>query len=138
MADKQLSDIAEKMKGIDIAFLTTRTKDGELAGRPMSNNGDVEYDGDSYYFTFEEAETVSDIERDPKVGLGFSGEDGFYVAVEGRAELIRDKQAFREHWTPDLDKWFEQGADTPNVVMVKVHAERVKYWNRNEGGEVRV
>jgi hypothetical protein len=38
----------------------------------MSNNGDVNYDGTSYYFTFEQARTVADIEANNKVALGFT------------------------------------------------------------------
>lgn len=54
MTDMTLSDLAKKMAGIDFAMLFTTTENGALAGRPMSNNGDVEYDGDSFYFTFEQ------------------------------------------------------------------------------------
>ncbi len=136
MADKTLSEIAEKMRGIDIAFLTTTTEDGDAAARPMSNNGDVDYDGDSFYFTYEESRTVSDIEDDEMVGLCFSGKDGFYVAVSGEAELIREKAQFEAHWTPDLDKWFEDGVDTPGIVLIKVSADRIKYWDGEESGEV--
>src|SRR3954470_225009 len=92
MSTKSLADIAKEMAGIDIAILSTHTEGGEIANRPMSNNGDVAYDGTSYYFTYEKARSVSDIQRDPKVALGFSSEagifsDGIYVAVEGTAEL---------------------------------------------------
>jgi len=138
MKQANLHDIAEKMKGIDIAILSTRTTGGEIANRPMSNNGDVSYAGDSYFFTYEEARCVSDIKADAKVGLGYSREGGLlsgsgvYVAVEGRAELIRDRAAFQQHWTSDLDRWFEQGVETPNLVLIKVRAKRVTCW---EGGE---
>lgn len=138
MANRNLHDIAEKMRDIDIAFLTTRTDGGELAARPMSNNSDVEYDGDSFYFTEDSTRMVGDIQRDPMVGLQFSGKDGFFVAVEGRADLIRDKQAFAEHWSPDLDAWFKEGVDTPGLVMIKVGAQRIKYWDGEENGEVRL
>lgn len=47
MADKTLHDLAKAMKSIDFAMLFTRSDGGELAGRPMSNNNDVDYDGDS-------------------------------------------------------------------------------------------
>lgn len=139
---KTLAEIADKMAGIDIAILSTHTENGQIANRPMSNNGDVTYDGTSYYFTFEQARTVSDITADPKVALGFSAPGGFfsgsglYVAVEGNAELIRDKAAFEAHWTPDLDKWFEKGIDTPGIVLVKVKAKRITYWEGTEEGEV--
>lgn len=135
MAEKTLEDIATAMKGIDIAMLTTVTEDGSLASRPMSNNGDVDFDGDSYYFTYEESRMVADIEEEPAVTLGFSGDDGLYVAVSGDADLIRDKEEYAGHWNSDLDKWFENGIDTPNIVMIKVEADRLKWWKGEDAGE---
>ena len=142
MADKSLKDIAEKMRDIDIATLSTRTANGAIASRPMSNNRDVDYDGDSYYFACGDTRLVEDIEADPQVALNFQGKSGllhhrpFYVAVEGRADLIRDRSAFEAHWNTDLDKWFDQGIDTPGLVMVKVHANRLHYWDRQDEGEI--
>ena len=140
MSKKSLAEIAKEMADIDIAILSTHTENGEIANRPMSNNGDVTYDGTSYYFTYEQARAVSDIQRDPKVALGFSSEaglfsKGIYVAVEGAAELIRDKAAFKQHWTSDLDKWFDKGVDTPGIVLIRVKAKRVTYWKGREEGE---
>jgi general stress protein 26 len=141
MTKTNLAGIAEKMAGIDIAILSTHTEGGGIANRPMSNNGDVTYNGTSYYFTYEQARAVSDIQRDPKVALGFASEggifsDGIYVAVEGIAELIRDKAALQRHWTSDLDKWFDNGVDTPGIVLIMVKAKRITYWKGREEGEV--
>ncbi len=141
MSRKSLADIAKDMAGIDIAILSTHTDGGEIANRPMSNNGDVAYDGTSYYFTYEKARAVSDIERNPKVGLGFASQaglfsKGIYVAVEGTAELIRDKTAFKQHWTSGLDKWFDNGVDTPGIVLIKVRARRATYWKGHEEAEI--
>jgi general stress protein 26 len=138
---KTVAEIAKDMAGIDIAILSTHTADGDIASRPMSNNGDVTYDGTSYYFTFEQARTVAEIQRNPKVALGFTSEggiftDGLYVAAEGRAELIRDKSAFKAHWTADLDKWFDKGVDTPGLVLIKVRATRLTYWQGEDEGEI--
>ncbi len=138
MSDKTLPDIAEKMRDIDITMLSTKTDGGAIAARPMSNNRQVDYDGDSYYFTWAQSRMVSDIERDPKVGLAFQGRHGFSVAVEGQAEVVKEKASFQDHWTKDLDDWFEQGVDTPGLVMIKVRAERVHYWDGEDNGEVRV
>ena len=138
---KTIEDISRRMAGIDIAILSTHTENGQIANRPMSNNGDVRYDGSSYYFTFEQARVIADIKADPKVALGFAGaggifSDAIYVAVEGYAELIRDKSAFKNHWTSDLDRWFDKGIDTPNIVLIKVKATRITYWDGMEEGEV--
>ena len=136
MSAKTLADLSKHMRDIDIAMLSTHTEGGEIASRPMSNNGDVEYNGDSYYFTWEDSRMVADIERDPKVSLAFQGSKGFAIAVEGRAKVIRDKGQFEPHWTPDLDAWFEDGIETEGVVMINVHATRAHYWDGEEEGEV--
>ena len=78
MSDLQLSDISAKVSGIDYAMLTTRAADGQISARPMSNNGDVEYDGDNYFFAFEDAHSIKDIEADPHVGLSFVGAKGLF------------------------------------------------------------
>ena len=138
MAKKHLSDIAEKMRDIDIAMLSTHSDNGTIAARPMSNNRQVDYDGDSYYFTWEHSRMVVDIKRDPQVSLAFQGKRAFSVAVEGQAEVIKDKAQFKDHWTKDMDRWFQQGVDTEGVVMLKVHAQRVHYWDGEDMGEIRV
>jgi len=144
MTDMTLQDLAKAMGKIDFAMLTTRTEGGQLATRPMSNNGEVEWQGDSYYFSYDDARTVSDILSDPHVALSFQGRSGLlgkpplFVAVEGAGKTVRDKQAFAEHWTPDLERWFPQGVDTPGLVMIEVNAVRVHYWDGTDEGEVAV
>jgi general stress protein 26 len=143
MNHKSIEEISKRMAGIDIAILSTHTENGQIANRPMSNNGDVEYDGTSYYFTFEQSRTVADIKANSEVALGFTSDggifsDAIYVAVEGDAELIRDKAAFKAHWTSDLDRWFEQGVDTPSIVLIRVKASRITYWDGEHEGEVKV
>ena len=144
MTTKSLHDLSAAMGRIDFAMLTTRTQGGQLATRPMSNNGEVEWHGDSMYFTYDSARTVADIERDPHVALSFQGRAGLlgtpplFVAVEGEARIVRDKGSFAEHWTSDLDRWFPQGIDTPGMAMIHVQAVRVRYWDGADEGEVAV
>ena len=130
-----LKDIAQKMRNLDIATLVTVAEDGSLAGRPMSNNADVDYDGKSYYFTYEESDKVKQISRNPEVQLAFEGDDKLYVTVTGKAELIRDKAEFEKHWVPELEQWFAQGIDTPGMVLLCVKASQAKYWQDMEMGE---
>ena len=142
MADLKLSDIAEKMRDIDFAMLSTRTRGGAIAARPMSNNREVEFDGDSFFFTCDDKRSVAEIEADPNVGLTYQSKSGmlglkpFFIALEGRAELIRDKAEFAEHWTKDLEAWFKDGVDTPGLVLIRVTAQRLHYWDGYDEGEV--
>jgi general stress protein 26 len=138
-----LQDLAAAMRKIDFTMLTTVAPDGGLAARPMSNNADVDYDGDSWFFALEETQTIQEIEANPKVGLTLHGNSSLlgkpplFIAAAGEAELIRDKAVFEAHWNTDLERWFEQGVDTPGLVLIKVHAERLHYWNGEDQGEVR-
>ena len=142
MADLSLDDISEKMRDIDFAILSTRTDEGAIAGRPMSNNRQVDFNGDSYFFTLDSTRTVADIRREPQVGLGYQGKSGalgmkpFFITLEGRAELIQDKAQFAEHWTKDLDAWFKEGIDTPGLTLIKVRASRLHYWDGYEEAEI--
>ncbi len=144
MSGMTLQQIAKEMRDIDFTMLVTKTDGGALAGRPMSNNGEVEYDGDSWFFTREPSRLVEDLQADPSVNLSLQGKSGLFgkppifIAVEGRSELIRDKGVFAQHWHKDMERWFEQGVDSPGLVLIKVHATRIHYWDGEDEGEVLV
>lgn len=136
-----LKDVSEVLKSIDICMMTTRSSNGALESRPMSNNRDVDYRGDSYFFTLDDTRVVADLTRSPQVCLAFDGRDGlfgkhFYICVSGEAQLITDKATMKRHWVPDLDAWFEDGVDTPGLTMIKVHAHHIRYWKGMEEGEI--
>ena len=141
---KTLAELSEKMRDIDFCMLTTHGANGVIASRPMSNNREVEYDGDSWFFTCEDAHMVGEIEADPGVSLIFQGKSGlfgvrpFFATVEGRAELIRDKAQFEAHWTSGLDRWFKQGVDTPGLLLIKVRAAKAHYSDGEEEGTIQL
>lgn len=139
---KSLKDLAELMRDVDFAMLSTHTRDGAIAARPMSNNRDVDYDGDNWFFACADARLVSDIGADANVGLAFQARSGLlgmkpvFVHIEGRAELIHDKSQFAAHWTRGLSHWFEQGIDTPGLVLIRVRGLRAHYWDGADQGEI--
>jgi general stress protein 26 len=140
---KTLEDISDTMKHIDICMMTTRTASGGLESRPMSNNKDVDYDGDSYFFANGDASAVSEIESDPEVNLGFSREPGlltkpFFLSVSGKGQVIRDRAELEKHWVPDLEMWFKEGLDTPGLTLIAVKAYALKFWDGFEEGELKL
>ncbi|KAA0991370.1 pyridoxamine 5'-phosphate oxidase family protein [Dyadobacter aurulentus] len=137
MAEKTLQDVAEIMKDLDICMLTTTTSNGMLASRPMSNNRQVEYDGNSHFFTWEGSRMVSDIEMDNGVNLSFQGGQDIFISITGRADVTRSREKMEEHWVEELDAWFEEGLDTPGLAMITVAAKQIKYWQGEEEGEVK-
>ncbi|WP_159952423.1 pyridoxamine 5'-phosphate oxidase family protein [Rhizobium sp. 18065] len=142
MSELTLHDLSKKMAKLDFAMLNTAAVGGGLTSRPMSNNGDVEYDGDSYFFAYTQSRKISEIRADNKVSLTYTGALGMlggspiFVGVEGSASLIEDKSAFADHWTKDLDRYFPEGIETPGVVMIKVHAKSIRYWDGSEEGQI--
>lgn len=63
MSDLSLDDLSKKMAKLDFTMMATRSPNGTLTARPMSNNGDVEYRGDSYFFAYQNSRTIAEIGR---------------------------------------------------------------------------
>ncbi len=139
---RTLEDLAHQMREIDFAMLATHTDGGAIAARPMSNNREVDYDGDSWFFADESTRMVSDIERDARVSLTYQGTAGllgfrpFFIAIEGQARLVRDRVQFAEHWTSGLERWWPDGIDTPGLLLIQVTGERLHYWDGEDEGEI--
>jgi len=144
MSGKAMDEIAAKLKKIDFCMMSTKGSAKEISNRPMSNNGDVEYDGDSWFFSYQDTRKVADIGRDPNVTLSFTeppgllGKPGIFISIEGRAELIRDQSKFTQHWIKALDRWFPDGPETPGLLLIKVRADRVQYWDGEENGTIKM
>lgn len=127
----ELAAVAKLLKTLDICMLTTRADGGVLHGRPMSNNGLVEYDGDSWFFAQDGSRKVVEIDADSQVEMAFiDTPDGTWINVEGEATVIRDQpDRKRELWQKDLERWFTDGPDDPQVVLIKVSARHIDAWS---------
>src|ERR1044071_6666376 len=94
-----LAAVAELLKELDICMLTTRADDGALHGRPMSNNGQVEYDGDSWFFSYRDTLKIHELEADPRVELAYvATESGRWISIEGRATVEDDPERKKALW----------------------------------------
>ena len=126
----KLASVAKLLKELDICMMTTRAAGGGLHGRPMSNNGEVEYDGDSWFFAQDGSRKVVEIDADPQVELAFiDTPNGTWINLEGEATVVRDDpERKREMWQKDLERWFANGPDDPEVVLIKVSARHIDAW----------
>jgi len=133
MAKPDKTMIAETMRSMDLCMMTTHGDDGALNSRPMSNNAQVDYDGDSYFFTSPDTRKLRDIDRDDHVALDFQG-NGVWLTIRGSASVHDDPELIKEHWTPDIEKWFGHGPDEQDgVLIVKVTARQAELYGENEG-----
>ncbi|MES2906593.1 MAG: pyridoxamine 5'-phosphate oxidase family protein [Pseudomonadota bacterium] len=139
-----LKDINDKLRKIDICMMTTQTGRGALESRPMSNNKDVDFDGDCYFFTDGDSTAAKQIASHPQVNLGFSssgglfGGGGTFISLTGPASLSTDKATMKKHWNKDIEVWFKDGIETPGLTLIHVKASRLKYWQNGDEGEIKL
>jgi|tagenome__1003787_1003787.scaffolds.fasta_scaffold19723298_2 general stress protein 26 len=136
-APDDLRAVAQRMRDLDICVLST-SGDRGIETRPMSNNGQVEYDGDTWFFARRDSAKVRQIEAHAQVGMGYiATERGTWLAIEADAEIVDDAEAKRERWFEELRRWFPDGADDPEVVLIRATATRIRAWGRDGDLDVR-
>jgi general stress protein 26 len=131
--DDKLGKLREIVKAVDICMLATVDGRGDLHSRPMSNNRDVEFDGDLWFFTYGSSHKVDEVNRVSEVNASFADvENQLYASLTGRAEVVRDRAKIEELWKPELRAWFPEGVETPDIALLKVTVERAEYWDGSQ------
>ena len=131
MGSKQmdLGKLVELIKGIDIAMLTTRAKDGRMLSRPLRTQ-QVEADGDLWFITSRSSHKAEDIRANPQVNVSYASHSGnTYVSVAGKACLVFDKAKIHELWSPAMAIFYPLGEDDPDLCLLKVEVESAEYWD---------
>lgn len=132
MADNEIQKVAEMVKDVRTAMMTTVAPDGALLARPMSTQ-DVAFDGDLWFITQRDTDQVRAILADPRVNVSYAGK-GSWVSISGRATVVDDRQRLREYWSSFTDLFLDGGPDDPNVILLLVTAESAEYWGGEPGG----
>ena len=132
MSDSATSDrqrVTELVKDAKVAMLTTVTADGKHVSRPMGLQ-EVEFDGDLWFFAYEDSAKVAQIRAMPEVNVSFSDEKQHsWTSVAGRAEVVHDRAKAEQLYTPVLKAWFPDGLDTDGLTLIKVEADTAEYWD---------
>jgi len=82
------------MRDMDFCMLTTATADGSFHSRPMSNNGEVEFDGDVWFFSAADSRKVAEIRQMNQVHLAYSDPQKFrFVSMAGVASRCDEEGA---------------------------------------------
>jgi general stress protein 26 len=125
-----LQKLRELVKDIDFCMLTTVAETGDLHSRPMSSNGDIDQNGDIWFFTSASSHKVSEIEKLPKVNVSFADPDNqHYISISGNAQLVRDQSKIEELWRPEFKMWFPEGKDDPDIALLRVSLKKAEYWD---------
>jgi general stress protein 26 len=132
--DQTRTDNLEKLrsmiKDIDFCMLTTIDEAGDPHSRPMSSNGDIDPNGDLWFFTGASSHKVTEVARAPKVNVSFADpKNQQYVSVTGKAQLVRDQKKIEELWRPEFKLWFPEGKDDPEIALLRISLEKGEYWD---------
>jgi general stress protein 26 len=134
---KTITKVAALMRDLDFCMLTTKADDGQLRSRPMSNNGEVEFDGDVWFFSAADTRKVAEIEADPFVELNYADPKRFlFISMSGEATIVHDVKKKRELWMEELDRWFDDDPESDDIVLIKVSPTIIGYWNGEDSGEL--
>ncbi|WP_336922124.1 pyridoxamine 5'-phosphate oxidase family protein [Aquipuribacter sp. SD81] len=114
------------------AMLTTTTPGGDRVSRPMAVQ-DAEFDGDLWFFTYDDSDKARQIEAEPRVNVSLANDgDSEWTSISGTAEVVHDRAKAEELWAKPLEAWFPDGLATPGLALIKVHADTAEYWDASE------
>lgn len=124
-----LAKLRELIDDIGIACLVTTDADGALRSRPMATLP-MGPEAQLWFFTNDYSAKVDNVLLNPQVCLCYVRPDkSRYVSISGTAELVRDADKVRELWTPALGAWFPQGAEDPDLALLRVDIVSAQYWD---------
>jgi general stress protein 26 len=130
-----IPEIAALLSHIDTCVFATVAGNGDVHTRPMSNNGDVEWDGTSWFFAPADGRLASEIRRDRRVAMTYRAEDRFaWISLTGEAELVDDVDRKRTLWQAMFERWFPNGPDDPGVGLIRVVATTAEWWTEAGDG----
>lgn len=125
----QVADLTAKIAPVRFAMFTTIDEHGHLISQPMTNQ-EIDAEGGLWFYTSTHTDLWENIAAHPKVNVSFANpESGLYVSISGTAERVVDRARIKQLWNPMVAVWFPNGVDDPHVVLVRVAARTVEYWD---------
>jgi general stress protein 26 len=119
----------EIIKDCRFGMLTTVEADGSLRARPMTTV-QKEFSGTLWFFSPAESDATRAIEENEHVCVAYANTDkADFVSLTGSASFVMDKSVKEKLWNPMVQAWFPQGPSSPDVILIKVDANRGEYWD---------
>jgi general stress protein 26 len=124
-----VAKVADLVKRARLCMLTTMTDDGRHVSRPMAVQ-ETEFDGDLWFFAYDDSDKAGQIGAHPEVNVSFSNDKlSEWTSIAGAAEVVHDRQKAEQLWSKPLETWFPDGLETSGLALIKVHADTAEYWD---------
>ncbi len=131
LSPDEFNKIKQNIQDIKLALLTTQLPDGSLRSRPMLTR-QLDPDGTMWFYTRENSDKVAQIRQHPAVALGYaSAEKQVTVSTSGTAEVVKDQAKVDELWDENVQQWFPEGKNDPNVVLLRITTLAGECWSND-------
>jgi general stress protein 26 len=132
-----IKKIAEMIKDVRIAMLSTVTPQGTIHSRPMATQ-ESEFEGELLFLTRQESSKIDEIAHGSQVTLNYvDSKDHRFVTLTGHATLSKDRATIHRLWNPLYKAWFPNGEDDPEITVIRVNVDQAEYWEAPANSVVR-
>jgi general stress protein 26 len=135
--DDKGREFAELVANFRFGMLVNVSSDGELRARPMTildrtgaaAKSDAAAGATRLTFsTSLDNALTDDLRQAPKVCVTL--QDGYkYVSLTCTARLAQDRARIRSLWSPQLEAWFPDGPDSPEIVLLDCDVTFAEFWD---------
>ena len=126
--EEAIARIAELIKDIRVAMLTTVSADGSLHSRPMATQN-TPFNGEVVFLTSENSGKIDEIKQDAEVNLCYSDAKSSYITLSGRASISNDRALINALYEPTYKAWFPEGPSDPAIRVLRIKIDQAEYWD---------
>ena len=132
-SEEALKKFKELVEDINVCMFITNSTDEYDHTRPMATI-DVEDDATLWFYTDIRSIKVEEVTTDKRVHLVYAhpGKDS-YLDVWGTSVIVNDRELIKSKWNPVVKAYFPNGADDPNLALMKVTPHSIYYWESETG-----
>jgi general stress protein 26 len=130
--EHDIHKLAELIRDIRVAMLTTFPRGGKPHARPMyTQELDAKnFDGTLWFMTDAESLKVAELEANPDVLMTYAAPNkNRFVVVTGQGRSERNPEKARELWNIHAKGWYPDGPEDPNLALLRVTVNSAEYWD---------
>ena len=133
-AVKKMKELSKKSN--TCFFCTSGNDSVYMDVRPMAVQ-EIDDQGNFWFLSADDSLKNAEVESDRHVQLLFQGSaHSDFLAVNGTATILRDKEKIKELWEPIVKTWFTEGVDDPRITVIRVTPVSGYYWDNKHGNAV--
>lgn len=127
---KSFEEIRDEVKGIRIGMFSS-IYNGEIQSRPMAVQ-DMDEDNCLWFFTHttDKHDKIDEVKENRAVQVSMvDTSNQTYYSINGTSTVVTDPDKIDQYWSLVAKAWFPDGKEDPGLVLLKVEAHKLAYWD---------